>query len=112
MATNIPEAQEALRAYRRRMWIEEMFGDWKGHGVDLEHTHLRHFQRLSRLTMAVALLYVWLVTSGSQAIKAGKRSLVDRKRRRDLSIFRIGLYIIDRYCALGHAFTVRLVPYW
>lgn len=112
LATNIPDSGEALRAYRRRMWIEEMFGDWKGHGVDLEHTHLRHFQRLSRLTMAVALLYVWLVTSGSQAIKAGNRALVDRKGRRDLSIFRIGLYIIDRYCALGHAFTVRLVPYW
>ncbi len=112
LATNMSDARLALRTYRRRMWIEEMFGDWKGHGVDLEHTHLRHFQRLSRLTMAVALLYVWLVTCGSQAIKAGKRSLVDRKGRRDLSIFRIGLYIIDRYCALGHAFTIRLLPYW
>jgi len=36
-------------AYRRRMWIEEMFGDRKGHGFDLESTHLIHFDRLSRL---------------------------------------------------------------
>jgi hypothetical protein len=43
------------------MWIEEMFADFKGHGFDLESTQLRHFERLSRLTLAVAMLYVWLV---------------------------------------------------
>jgi hypothetical protein len=38
------------------MWIEEMFGDLKGHGFDLESTHLRYFLRLARLTLAVVLL--------------------------------------------------------
>jgi hypothetical protein len=38
------------------MWIEEMFADFKGHGFDLESTQLRHFERLSRLTLAVAML--------------------------------------------------------
>ena len=89
-----------------------MCGDWKGHGVDPENTHLRHFQRLSRLTMAVALLYVWLVTRGCQTIRAGKRHLVDRRGRRDLSIFRIGLYVIDRYYARGQPFAMRLIPYF
>ncbi len=112
LATNIPAAHSALRVYRRRMWIEEMFGDWKGHGVDLENTHLRHFQRLSRLIMAVALLYIWLVTRGSQTIRAGKRYLVDRRGRRDLSIFRIGLYVIDRYYARDQPFAIRLIPYF
>lgn len=41
----------ALQAYPRRMWIEEMYGDLKSHGFDLERTMLRHFQRLSRLTL-------------------------------------------------------------
>ncbi len=36
--TNYPEQRSALRAYRKRMWVEEMFGDFKGHGVDLEST--------------------------------------------------------------------------
>ena len=85
-----------MRAYRRRMWIEEMFGDLKGHGFDLESTHLRHFARLSRLTLAVALLYVWLVSTGARAIKNGQRHWVDRKDRRDLSIFRIGLRLTER----------------
>jgi len=96
LATNLPCRGEALRAYRRRMWIEEMFGDMKGHGFDLEKTHLRHFLRLSRLTLAVALLYVWLVSVGTTTIKRGQRRLVDRNDRRDLSIFQIGWRFVDR----------------
>jgi hypothetical protein len=48
LVTNLATPQEARRAYKRRMWIEEMFSDLKGHGFDLESTHLRHFLRLSR----------------------------------------------------------------
>jgi hypothetical protein len=58
LATNLPDRSLTLRYYKRRMWIEEMFGDLKGHGIDLESTMLRHFSRLSRLTLAVAFLYV------------------------------------------------------
>ena len=96
LATNLPQPQVALRAYRRRMWIEEMFGDLKGHGFDLESTHLRNFLRLSRLTLAVVLLYVWLLSFGSRVIKSGLRRLVDRNDRRDYSLFRIGWHMADR----------------
>jgi len=105
LATNLRRG-DALRAYRRRMWIEEMFGDMKGHGFDLEKTHLQHFLRLSRLTLAVVLLYVWLLSVGTTAIKRGQRRLVDRNDRRDLSIFQIGLRIIER--CLTNALTVPL----
>lgn len=96
LATNLPDYQTALRFYKRRMWIEEMFGDLKAHGFDLESTMLHSFIRLSRLTLAVAFLYVWLVSSGSKTIHNGLRHLVDRKDRRDLSIFQIGLRFIER----------------
>ena len=99
-----------MGAYRRRMWIEEMFGDLKGNGFDLESTHLRHFLRLSRLTLAVALLYVWLVSMGSKAIKDGKRRLVDRAERRDLSIFQIGLRPVERRLANALSVSIRLGP--
>jgi hypothetical protein len=81
LVTNLPSAQLAQQAYRRRMWIEEMFGDMKGHGFDLEATHLLHFLRLSRLTLAVCLLYVWLLITGRRVIKNGQRALVDRADR-------------------------------
>ena len=96
LATNLPQPQLVLRAYRRRMWIEEMFGDMKGHGFDLESTHLRHFLRLSRLTLAVVLLYVWLLSFGSRVIRQGLRRIVDRNDRRDYSLFRIGWHMADR----------------
>jgi hypothetical protein len=96
LATNLPDRPLTLRYYKRRMWIEEMFGDMKGHGFDLESSMLRHFSRLSRLTLAVAFLYVWLLSSGGKFIRAGLRHLVDRKDRRDLSLFQIGLRILDR----------------
>ena len=110
LATNLPSRRETLRAYRRRMWIEEMFGDLKGHGFDLESTHLCHFLRLSRLTLAVALLYVWLTSTGARAIKNGQRHWVDRKDRRDLSIFRIGLRLIDRRLTNGISISIPLCP--
>ena len=56
LATNLPDASLTLRYYRRRMWIEEMFADFKKHGFDLESTMLRNPPRLSRLTLAVVFL--------------------------------------------------------
>lgn len=96
LATDLASPQATLQAYRRRMWIEETFGDMKSNGFDLENTHLHSFLRLSRLTLAVVLLYVWLLAFGSKTIKSGKRRLVDRSDRRDYSIFRIGKNMIER----------------
>ena len=110
LATNLSRRGDALRAYRRRMWIEEMFGDMKGHGFDLESTHLRHSLRLSRLTLAVAMLYIWLLVSGTRAIKNGQRHLVDRKDRHDLSVFQIGLRIVERCLVNDLPFVIRLQP--
>lgn len=111
LATNLPDRKMTLRYYARRMWIEEMFGDFKKHGFDLESTLLHHFLRLSRLTLAVALLYVWLISVGGRSIRAGLRKLVDRTDRRDLSIFQIGLRITERRLTNDHPFRVRLVAY-
>jgi hypothetical protein len=112
LATNFSSQRETLRAYRRRMWIEEMFGDVKGHGFHLEDSHLRHWLRLSRLTLAVALLYVWLVALGSRVIKNSQRSLVDRVDRCDYSIFRIGFNMAERRLANAESFSITFVPYF
>jgi hypothetical protein len=63
-----------------------MFGDLKKHGFNLESMLLRHFTRLSRLTLAVALLYIWLMSTGtnigvviaSPALFAGRSNLIRR----------------------------------
>ncbi len=108
LTTNLPDARTARQVYARRMWIEEMFGDWKGHGWDLQTTHLRHPDRLSRLVLAICLLYVWLVLYGVRVIKAGQRDWVDRHDRRDLSIFRIGADTLQRCFTLDRRPPVAL----
>lgn len=111
LATNLPDMQTALSYYKRRMWIEEMFGDLKKHGFDLETTMLHTFQKLSRLTLAVACLYVWLIAIGARTIHAGLRHLVDRVDRRDLSIFQIGLRFIQRRLSNALSITSLLCLY-
>ncbi|MCZ7542189.1 MAG: IS4 family transposase [Anaerolineae bacterium] len=110
LATNLPCAQAALKLYRRRMWIEELFGDLKGHGFDLEATHLQHFLRLSRLTLAVCILYVWLVAVGEHTIASHQTDAVDRHDRRDLSVFRLGWDFIERCLALDDPVPLTFVP--
>jgi hypothetical protein len=41
--------------------------------------------------LAVALLYVWLISFGGRTIHQGLRDQVDRNDRRDLCIFQVGL---------------------
>jgi hypothetical protein len=66
--------------------------------------------QLHRLTLAVMLLYVDMLATGTRAIKKGLRHLVDRSDRRDLSIFRIGLYTHDRCLANDLPFSIQLLP--
>jgi hypothetical protein len=96
LATNFPTPHTALRLYRRRMWIEAIFGDLKKHGFDLEASHLRHFRRLSRLTLAVCLLYLWLVALAEHLLLTGQQSQVDRADRRNLRLFRLGWDFLER----------------
>jgi hypothetical protein len=111
LATNLPDRNMALRNYRRRMWCEELHGDLKDHGFDLESTMLQDFQKLSRLTLAVVFLYVWLMSVGGRTIHEGLRHLVDRHDRRDLSIFQIGLRFIERRLTNDFSITVPLCSY-
>jgi len=110
LASDLPSSREALSSYKRRMWIEEMFADFKGQGFDLESTRLRHCERLSRLTLAVAMLYMWLVVYGAEVVKRGQRRLVDRSDRRDHSLFRLGYNMLDRCLAQGIRPFIRLLP--
>lgn len=110
LATKLTDPILIMRTYTRRMWIEELFGDLKKHGFDLESSHMQSFLHLSRLTLAVALLYVWLVTEGAQALIQGRSTQVDRSNRRDLSLFRIGLELVEQALCWGDTFRVEFRP--
>jgi hypothetical protein len=100
-----PHAVLMTSIMHRRMRIEEMFGDLKKHGFDLESTMLHLVIRLSRLTLAVVLLYVWLVSVGVKAVHARLRHLADRGEWRDLCVFQTGLRFIERRLIKGLSFN-------
>jgi len=111
LATNLPDRSMSLKYYQRRMWCEELHGDLKDHGFDLESTMLQDFEKLSRLTLAVAFLYVWLISVGGRTVHEGLRHLVDRNDRRDLSIFQIGLRFTERMLTNDFSVSVPLFNY-
>lgn len=96
LATNQRTVRAAVRLYRRRMWIEQIFADFKGQGFDLESSLLRSFLRLGRLTLIVGLLYLWLLAIGRHLEIHHLIDLVDRHDRHDLSIFRWGWDFVER----------------
>jgi hypothetical protein len=110
LATSESMVSATIRLYKRRVWIEEMFGDMKGHGFQLELSRLRTPERLSRLTLAICILYVWLVTMGEYVIEHGLQAEVDRKSRQDLSIFRTGWDWIKRRFALDKHIPILFRP--
>jgi hypothetical protein len=60
LLTTEPNCERACASYSKRFQIEEMFKDYKndGRGFGLELTGLQHQDRLARLLLALALVYV------------------------------------------------------
>lgn len=112
LATNLTDPHRILRLYARRMWIEETFGDLKANGFDLERSALSHFLHLSRLTLAVVLLYVWFIAFGADLLKRGVQTDVDRSNRRDLSLFRIAWDFLQRALLFDLPFQVSFSPFF
>lgn len=100
------------RLYSLRMWTEELYGDLKGHGFDLEVTHLDDADRIARLVLAVCINFVWFMALGAWAVKRGWRQLLDHKSRRDKSYFRLGLDWLDRCFRLDDPVPLRFILYF
>ncbi len=84
---------------------------WSIAGIQ-ENRHLRYSLRLSRLTLIVAVSYVWLAALGAQVIEHGQRCPDDLAERGNLSIFRAGLSMVEWLLADGLPFVLRLARFF
>ena len=91
LVTNIHNAYQACRYYRRRFRIETFFSDQKSRGFHIHKSHLGDPARLSRLLIAACLAYIWMICQGLQIIASNQTALIDRSERIDKSFFRLGL---------------------
>ena len=95
LVTNMECADEACHFYAKRFLIETCFSDNKGRGFNLGKSHLSDPERINRLLMAVFLAYYWIVFLGVSAVQEGWQGVIHRKHRCDLSLFQLGLRLLD-----------------
>jgi len=95
LVSNMSVAEEAIRYYQKRFRIETFFSDQKSRGFNIQKSHIEECQRLSRLLIATCLAYIWIVYLGSLCKSDGWQAIIHRGNRCDLSLFRLGLRLLD-----------------
>ena len=95
LVSNMDSAEEACHLYAKRFRIETFFSDQKSRGFHLHKSHLADQERLTRLLMAACLAYIWIVYLGSLGEQDSWIALIHRGDRCDLSLFQIGLRLLD-----------------
>lgn len=87
--------QAPAEQYRQRWGIETLLGALKSRGFNLEDTHLKDPERLSRLRALLALAFTWAFVVGQwQAIV--KELKLKKHGSPPKSIFRLGLNLLCR----------------
>jgi hypothetical protein len=97
LVSNMATAEEACRWYEKRFRIETFFSDQKSRGFHIHQSHISDPQRLSRLLIATCLAYIWIVYLGSIGAKDRWRQLIHRRQRCDLSLFQLGLRLLEYF---------------
>src|SRR5216684_2792531 len=97
LVTNMASAEEACRLYAKRFRIETFFSDQKSRGFHLHKSHLSDPQRLSRLFIAACLAYIWIVYLGSVCMKGGWVRIIHRRHHCDLSLFQLGMRLLEHF---------------
>jgi hypothetical protein len=90
-------AEEACRYYQKRFRIEPFFSDQKTRGFHIHKSPIADPQRLARLLIAACLAYIWVVYVGSLCEKYSWRELIHRRKRCDLSLFQLGLRLLEHF---------------
>jgi hypothetical protein len=112
LISNMASADEACRLYGKRFRIETFFSDQKSRGFHIYKSHLAEALRLSRLLMAACLAYVWVVYLGALCVQDGWMNVIHRGDRCDLSLFQLGLrlldYLLNEGCTIPVAFYISI----
>jgi Transposase DDE domain len=95
LVSNMATAEEACRFYAKRFRIETFFSDQKSRGFHIHKSHMSDVQRLSRLLIAACLAYIWIIYLGSVCEKDRWRPIIHRRKRCDLSLFQLGLRLLE-----------------
>jgi len=95
LISNMDLKEEVCYYYQKRFKIETFFSDQKSRGFHLHKSHLSDPSRLGKLMIAACLAYLWIVQLGLWSFGQKLHSIVHRTDRCDLSLFQLGLRVLD-----------------
>lgn len=114
IANNLDEPT-AIREYKKRFDIEEMFKDFKGGGFNIEKTWCENIQYIRMLYLCVSIAYCWMITLGTSCSKDKKNKIIGAtktlkgKKVRIYSLFRSGLKWFNRcYYSLKSDYYLKI----
>lgn len=99
LVSNMRSVDAACRWYRKRAHIETFFSDQKSRGFQLDRSHLSDPARVMRLMLAACFAYLWVIYLGVVAQDKGWVSKIHRLHRCDLSLFQLGLRLLNHLLA-------------
>lgn len=97
LVTNMELAAEACYWYSKRFRIETFFSDQKSRGFNMQKSHISDPDRLARLMIAACLAYIWIIYLGVVAKRDGWVKIIHRTDRCDLSLFQLGLDLLEHF---------------
>lgn len=100
LVSNLPLLEEVCLWYRKRMRIETFFSDQKSRGFHLHKSHITAPTRLARLMIATSFAYIWIIYLGVICLRDGWNKHIHRTERCDLSLFQLGLDLLDYFLNL------------
>lgn len=80
-----------------RINFETLFSDQKSRGFYLHKSHISEPERLAQLMMAACLAYIWIIYLGNLSKRDGWDKIIHRTDRCDLSLFQMGLRLLDYF---------------
>jgi Transposase DDE domain len=110
LVSNVLLAEEAVFLYKKRFRIETFFSDQKSRGFHLDKSHLSDPKRLCRLMLGACLAYLWLVYLGTVGLVEGWNEVIHRTDRVDLSLFNLGLNLLEHFLNQLMPLPVAFVP--
>jgi hypothetical protein len=111
LVSNMDLLEEVCHWYQRRFKIETFFSDQKSRGFNLHKSHISDPKRLAKLMLAACLAYLWIVYLGVQAISQNLHAVVHRTDRCDLSLFQLGLRLLDHLLDFGKPIPVSFTDF-
>lgn len=96
LVTDLPASRHRCRQYCKRMRIEQAFRDEKSHGFYWNSSRIQDPKHATRLLLIMAIAMRHLIYLGLRLIRTGLRKLLERRDRRTLSVFQLGLRFVQR----------------